>query len=653
MKAADEILNKESEKVIASSKDRQGGNVSGFYRKVFRFFSSLYFVVLIEFSVLFMKKMSISGIGSFLFVFSATMAYIYIYILPGCIISLLIAFVLNKLKISSIIKVWVLNLFLIFSATIVILLTFLDYKVFSMFKFHINSFVLNLALTPGGLDSMGSSRTDTFVVIAAIFLVIAFCTGLLFCSNWSLKKIHLPRKHKITIYSTLFVLSIFLFLFQMTSFAYYFYKSDSSVLRNSRNIPLFQPITMKSIFRDIFHIKGGAPQKTLQKKNHNSILNYPLNAMKVITPKKRYNIMFLVAESWRWDTIQPDIMPATFKFANNEIYFHNHYSSGNGTRMALFGMFYGLYGSYWPTFLDLQRSPVFIDILKKQGYQFDMHTSAKFTYPEFDKTIFAGIDKKYMFQSDGRGGFINDRENITNIFKFIKNRDKKRPFMSFMFFESPHAPYTFPDDCIVRKDYLPTFNYSTVDVAANIKQIKNRYLNSVHHLDTQLARVYKFLDEENLMDDTIIIVTGDHGEEFMEKGHWGHNESFHTEQIRPPLILHIPGRGHRDIQYLSSHLDIIPTLAPFIGIKNPPEDYSLGYNLLGKKRRDFTVISSWNRICYMDNKIKYVTSARNQTILIPDEVYFPNDAKLSVNERRKTDISSVMKMIKGMVEFYK
>ena len=50
---------------------------------------------------------------------------------------------------------------------------------------------------------------------------------------------------------------------------------------------------------------------------------------------------------------------------------------------------------------------------------------------------------------------------------------------------------------------------------------------------------------------------------------------------------------------------------------------------------------------------KHITSARNQTILIPDEVYLQNDAKLTESERTKADINDVMMMIKGMVKFYK
>jgi membrane-anchored protein YejM (alkaline phosphatase superfamily) len=52
---------------------------------------------------------------------------------------------------------------------------------------------------------------------------------------------------------------------------------------------------------------------------------------------------------------------------------------GNGTRMALFSMFYGLYGPYWFDFLNTRRSPVLMDVLQQQKYQMSMYTSARFS----------------------------------------------------------------------------------------------------------------------------------------------------------------------------------------------------------------------------------------------------------------------------------
>lgn len=94
-------------------------------------------------------------------------------------------------------------------------------------------------------------------------------------------------------------------------------------------------------------------------------------------------------------------------------------------RMALFVMFYGLYGSYWSSVLAENRPPVIMDVLRQLGYQFLLCTSAKFTYPEFDQTIFYNVPKENMHQS-GRGGFKNDRENVSRIINFIKNRNRKK-----------------------------------------------------------------------------------------------------------------------------------------------------------------------------------------------------------------------------------
>ena len=90
----------------------------------------------------------------------------------------------------------------------------------------------------------------------------------------------------------------------------------------------------------------------------------------------------------------------------------------------------------------------------------------------------------------------------------------------------------------------------------------------------------------------------------MEKGRWGHGSTFSQEQIRTPLILWIPGTGSGPVEKMTSHLDIAPTLLPFLGVKNPAGDYSLGYDLLSDEQRPYTVISDWSRICYVDPHYK-------------------------------------------------
>ena len=75
------------------------------------------------------------------------------------------------------------------------------------------------------------------------------------------------------------------------------------------------------------------------------------NQLEVIQHEKPLNIVWLVSESWRWDMLNPEIMPNTWAVTQNAHRFTRHYSGGNGTRMGMFAMFYGLYGTYWFPFL--------------------------------------------------------------------------------------------------------------------------------------------------------------------------------------------------------------------------------------------------------------------------------------------------------------
>jgi len=114
---------------------------------------------------------------------------------------------------------------------------------------------------------------------------------------------------------------------------------------------------------------------------------------------------------------------------------------------------------------------------------------------------------------------------------------------------------------VIRTPYLDRLNYATMDLARDIGLIKNRYLNACHHLDSQLARVFAHLEERACSTPRSSSVTGDHGEEFMEKGRWGHASAFSEEQTRVPLVLYVPGEPPARIDRITSHLDSAATIS--------------------------------------------------------------------------------------------
>ncbi|MBK7425449.1 MAG: sulfatase-like hydrolase/transferase [Propionivibrio sp.] len=178
-----------------------------------------------------------------------------------------------------------------------------------------------------------------------------------------------------------------------------------------------------------------------------------------------------------------------------------------------------------------------------------------------------------------------------------------------MFFESPHARYYFPPESVIRTPYPDDINYFTLtreQLASQIHLIKNRYINSVHHLDSQFGRVFDYLKKNDLLDSTIVLLLGDHGEEFMENGRWGHNSAFTDQQIHTPLVLWVPGMKPSVYEGMSNHMDVIPTLMPLFGVKNPKRDYSTGINLLSDEVREHAVLAEWSSTAYIDNDVKIV-----------------------------------------------
>ena len=515
------------------------------------------------------------------------------------------------------------------------LFIFVDHAIYKLYSFHMNGFVWNIIFTKGGIDSLaaGSSAMIAFVlIIAAIIAVEIFLLLFVAKLQWRFMQggfFRMAQRFKLK-----YVIIAVLFGAQGVVYGFSSFKAYSPVIVNAYVFPYYQPVTSQGLFKKL----GFKPARTsgITLKNQESLrLSYPLKELQLRQDRPKYNIVWLTAESLSAPMLTEEIMPATWEFSKKSCRFNQHYSGGNGTRMAVFSMFYGLYGNYWFNFLAEQKPPVLMDLLRSDNYQIDLFTSAAFTYPEFDKTVFSYAPKEHMREGACPQGWQSDRENVSMILDCVEKRDINKPFMIFMFFESPHAPYNFPPESVIRPDYLKNFNYATTDIAANIVAIKDRYINSCRHLDTQIQRILACLEEKKLLDSTIVIITGDHGQEFMEHGKWGHNSDYTQQQTRVPLVLWVPGQKPMQVDRMTSHLDLPATVLNQLGVMNPPSDYSLGYDLLGQQERQFSVVADWDSLCYIDDDCKIILPVKGgafntNKITTKDDVLIENhDATLS------------------------
>lgn len=579
---------------------------------VFAPFFILTYIALAVNGVGLIRDVRINSLPTGVFVATAFVFYSLLFLLPVIALCLVARLIVNARSVRGRLFPTKLEPFAVLAAVLVIttallqILLFADKFIHRLYGRHLDGFVRNIIFTPGGIDSLGggTSTTLSFALIIAGF--IALQAGLL----WIVVRFPFIRRlaaapvrgRRAIVVAMLFLLA---FLYAQGAYGVSMIRGNTPVLAASTAVPGFLPITFTKLARSHgFKVKRAHTVHADDLSDYG--IHYPLASLIRKPPERPLNLVYLIAESLRADMLTSEIMPHTWEFAAGAMRCTNHYSGGNGTRMAIFSMFYGLYGPYWFPFLQDREGPVLIDELIAQRYDMQLYTSAGFTYPEFDRTVFVRVPHDRLHTSPITPIYERDAAQITALIASIDARPAGQPFMRYMFFEAPHANYHFPKSAVIRTPYCKDLNYATMDVEADIGPMKNRYVNACHYLDQQIARVLTHLRDKSLLDSTIVIITGDHGEAFMEKGRWGHNSDFTLEQTLVPFVLWVPGQSPRVVSRLTSHLDLPATLLPIFGVSNPASDYSLGTDLLSETGRPFTVIGDWDRIAVVDTTGKLV-----------------------------------------------
>jgi membrane-anchored protein YejM (alkaline phosphatase superfamily) len=567
-----------------------------------------YLAVLIN-AAAYLRFIEFKGAITWLFAIAVYLSYSAIYMLPMLLPVFFLDWILGVRPLQGILgdsnrRMLIVTL-AVLGTTLLQVVLYADRFIFNLYGFHLNGFVWNLVFTRGGLDSLGGSEATTrsFAMIVGFLLLVQVLLMIIVIGvprvRMTLERLCTNRR--LAIAATLLICTT---VFERVTYGVCTLRGYRPVLAASNSFPFYLPTRITNLARRLGYDTVKSDSLNLDNAAAQSV--YPRNPIRRDASVKPPNIVWLTCESLRGDMVDKEIMPNTWALAQKAIWCRNHYSGGNGTRMGMFSMFYGLYGCFWFPLFEQQRAPVLMDVLQQAGYQLDMFTSASFTYPEFDRTIFVNVPPEKLHEGQTPIPWRRDEENVTDLLKFIETRDSSKPFMTFMFFESPHAHYHFPVEAAIRKPYAQDVNYATMDLKKDIDLIKNRYVNACHYADSQFGRVLIFLEQQHLMESTVVIVTGDHGEEFMEKGHWGHNNDFTEEQTKPAMVMWVPGRGHAEFNHMTSHLDIPATLMKLLGVTNPLSDYTLGIDLLGEDRRDFTVICDWNHVAYVDANYKIV-----------------------------------------------
>jgi arylsulfatase A-like enzyme len=188
---------------------------------------------------------------------------------------------------------------------------------------------------------------------------------------------------------------------------------------------------------------------------------------------------------------------------------------------------------------------------------------------------------------------------------------EERPFFMFTHYLEPHAPYRPP-----RKynRYLPRgtsareanrINQDRVKYLADLvtmyeqdfKILTDLYDGEITYLDTRINQVLSWLEESGMLDQTMVIITADHGENVGDHQLMGHTYCLYDTLLHVPLIIHYPkgitapGRVEHQVQTL----DLLPTILSILGDTSSETYRSLqGHDLLSSTKHDYTIAEQAN-----------------------------------------------------------
>ena len=447
--------------------------------------------------------------------------------------------------------------------------------VFNLYRFHINGFVIELLLSAGRENFLiGAKQYLMFGLLIVFTVILPYILMLWSGKRWSVKR----RKKQIVTVSIILIMCI---LFSHVAHAVASATRQISIQKSATVLPFFFPLTMNRLLYQI----GIAKPDDLDRLDYDvpaSDIAYPINPIITKDSISGYNILLIVIDSWNPRSFDSITTPNMYRMASKYQNFSNHSSSSDGTRGSIFGIFFGLSFTYQIDFTISRKSPILVDMLVKHDYAIQLFPSSSLpTNPPFREVLFRKVPN-INTRIEENIPIERDKKITQLAIEHINEWKNRKPFFAFVFYVLPHG-------MSIPKEYLkfePTWtetNYMTLNNNTDPEPFFNLYRSCVYQVDKQVGILLEHVQNSGLMDNTIIIITGDHGQEFNEnrKNYWGHNSNFSRWQLQVPFIMYYPGVDTgKHFSHLTTHYDIAPTLLKrHLGVENPSGDYSMGYDI--------------------------------------------------------------------------
>lgn len=454
-------------------------------------------------------------------------------------------------------------------ATAGMTLLLIDSEVFTRFHLHLNPIVWQLVINPDENEMARDWQLMFISVPVVLLLELVFAT-------WSWQKLRsLTRRRRFAR-----PLAAFLFIAFIASHVVYIW-ADANFYRpitmQRANLPLSYPMTARRFLEKHGLLDAQEYQRRLiEQGNPDAVsVQYPLSELRYRDMGTGQNVLLITVDGLNYSRFEKQ-MPALAGFAEQNISFTRHMSSGNTTDNGIFGLFYGISPSYMDGILSTRTPAALITALNQQGYQLGLFSSDGFTSPLYRQALLSDFSMPSVRTQ-------SDEQTATQWINWL-------------------GRYAQEDN---RWFSWVSFNGTNID-DSNQQAFARKYSRAAGNVDDQINRVLNALRDSGKLDNTVVIITAGRGiplSEDEETFDWSHGH------LQVPLVIHWPGTPAQRINALTDHTDLMTTLMQrLLHVSTPASEYSQGQDLFNPQRRHYWVTAA-------DNDTLAITTPKKTLVL--------------------------------------
>ncbi|MFB3882325.1 MAG: sulfatase [Armatimonadota bacterium] len=306
------------------------------------------------------------------------------------------------------------------------------------------------------------------------------------------------------------------------------------------------------------------------------------------------NLVICVIDAARADHVgcygyPRDTTPSIDSLARQSFVFRRHFAQYASTKPSTASLFTSQHAD---THLAYGNNPIaegtftLADGLGDAGFRTVMFSSN----PNAAPGTGLGLDFQEVFDQRDVEPLVEKWDKLTlpqpllSLFKSWLGRHRQERFFAYVHLDPPHQPYLQPaamtrlfagerpPSFVKGRFEFPVGDRQTLAEVAHppLSEWVNLYDANLRFADWAVGELARLLSEADVLDDTVLIITSDHGEAFGEHGYIWHERGVYDELVHVPLIVRLPaGAGRGDIAGLTQTMDILPTVFDLFGIPYP------------------------------------------------------------------------------------